>query len=203
MPSITNAGGTGRSRPGITVHQRHIDPRDVWSRHGIPCTSPARTIIDCAPVLGADGTEDLIMAADSLRILNRRRLEQLARLHHASPGARHVLALITDDPVEARSINERRMRSICREFGVPQPVVNYPIRVDGRLFIADFCWADLHLIVEADSWRWHGGRRAGEDNADRAQLLATVSWNVVRFTRDQIKNERERTGLRLLAITRG
>ena len=71
-----------------------------------------------------------------------------------------------------------------------------------RLFIADFCWPDLHLIVEVDSWRWHGGRQAGEDDADRGQILATVSWNVVRFTRDQVKRQGERTGCRLLAITK-
>jgi hypothetical protein len=112
-----------------------------------------------------------------------------------------VLALITDDPAEARSINERRMRSICREFGVPQPLVNHPIEVGDRLFIADFYWPDLNLIIEADSWRWHGGRQAAEDDADRGQILATGGSRVVRFTRDQIKNERERTGLRLVAIT--
>ncbi len=201
MPSITNAGGSGRSRPGIKVHRRTIDSRDASIRQGIPCTSPARTVIDCASVLGAEGTEDLIMAADSLRMLNRHRLEELAHLHRSRPGVRHVLALIIDDPVEARSVNERRMRSICREFEVPQPLVNHPIRVGERQFIADFCWPDLNLIVEVDSWRWHGGRQANEDDADRGQILATVSWNVVRFTRDQIKRERERTGLRLRAIS--
>lgn len=201
QPEVSVPGAGGREKDGITVHRRSIDPRDLSVRRGIPCTSPARTIIDCAGVLGADGTEDLIMAADSLRILSRRRLEELAHARRGTPGIGHVLALITDDPAEARTVNERRLRSICREFRVPLPLVNHPIRVGDRQFYADFCWPEQHLIVEADSWRWHGGRRASENDADRGQLLAVAGWNVVRFTRDQIKHERTQTGQRLLALT--
>ena len=52
------------------------------------------------------------------------------------------------------------MFSICREFGVERPLTNHRIDVGDRTFYADFCWPELGLIVEADSWRWHGGRLA-------------------------------------------
>jgi very-short-patch-repair endonuclease len=93
------------------------------------------------------------------------------------------------------------MLEICRRFGVPEPLVNHPIRVGGRQFYADFCWPELSLIVEADSWRWHGGRLAGESDADRDQVLSMAGWRVVHFTRDQIKSEVDRTGHRLLILT--
>lgn len=141
------------------------------------------------------------MAADSLRILNRTRFEQLVGERRGQPGIASLTALITDDPAETRSKNERRLLSVCREFGVPLPLVNHRIEVPGRTFIADFCWPELRLIVEADSWRWHGGRLAAEGDADRAQLLALAGWRVVRFTRDGIKNARAETGRRLLALT--
>ena len=73
-----------------------------------------------------------------------------------------MLALISDDPPELRSKNELRMFSICREFGVERPLTNHRIDVGDRTFYADFCWPELGLIVEADSWRWHGGRQRAE-----------------------------------------
>ena len=200
-PHVTNRMGTGRDLKGIVVHRRTIEPRDRTLRHGIPCTTPARTIIDCAPALDPDALEDLVMAADSLRILNRARFEQLVEERRGQPGIASLTALITDDPVETRSRNERRMHSICHEYGIPPPRTNFPIQVGARTFIADFCWPDLRLIVEADSWRWHGGRLAAESDADRAQLLALAGWRIVRFTRDQIKKARAETGRRLLALT--
>ena len=62
---ITNPTGTGRTRKGITVHRRRLERCDLTVHLGIPCTSVARTILDCSHVLGAEAIEDLLMAADS------------------------------------------------------------------------------------------------------------------------------------------
>lgn len=201
IPHVTNATGSGRARKGIVVHRRELARQDFTVRHGIPCTTPARTILDCASVLSAEGVEDMIMAADSKRILNRRRLEELIAEHPKSRGISHIRALVTDDPRITRSRNERRLFSICREFGVPLPRTDYEIVTAGRTFYADFCWPDLGLIVEADSWRWHGGRKATESDRDRDQLLAIAGWRVLHFTRDQILHGRTETGRRLAALT--
>ena len=198
---MVNCTRAGRRRSGIKVHRALIHPRDATRRHGIPCTSVARTIIDCAFRAGAEGTEDLIMAADAAQLLDRFRLEELADERRGRPGVGHVLALITDDPVELRSRNEVRMRSICREYGIPQPLCNHRIDVSDSTFIADFCWPDLRLIVEADSWRWHGGRLASESDANRDQLLSIAGWRVIHFTRDQIRHQRTTVGERLAALT--
>lgn len=201
---VSNGSGRGKSRPGIVVHRRSIETRDTLVRFGIPCTSPARTVIDCAASLPIDRLEDLLMAADSGRPgLSRTRLEELVNERRGQPGTRNLLRLITDDPKETRTVNERRMLSICREAGVVEPETNYRIEVGDRVFFADFCWPRLRLVVEADSWRWHGGRLAGEADTDRAQLLSMAGWKVVRFTRDQIKLDRELTGRRLQALTSG
>ena len=62
---VSNRTGRGRSRSGIVVHRRAIASQDITTRHGIPCTTPARTILDCSRFLDFDATEDLLMAADS------------------------------------------------------------------------------------------------------------------------------------------
>jgi hypothetical protein len=168
---------------------------------GIPCTSAARTLIDVAPLLPLDDLEEALIAADSLRILNRRRMDELLGEHFGRPGVALLASLVADDPVEVRHRNETRVLSICREFGVERPLVNHRIEAGGRTFYADFCWPDLKLIVEADGWRWHGGRSANEGDRDRDQLLAIAGWLVIHFTRDQIVRHREQTGNRLVALT--
>ncbi len=199
---VTNATGRGRSLKGITVHRRVVERRDVLIVGGIPCTSATRTVVDCAASLSEDALEDLLLAADAKGSLNRRRLDELVAERAGRAGIARLRRLITDDPVESRSRNERRMFRICRRFGVPLPIVNHPVEAGGRKFLADFCWPALRLIVEADSWRWHGGRRATEQDRDRDQHLAMAGWRVVHFTRDQIKHQPEQTGRRLAALTR-
>ena len=200
--AITNRTGRGSRCPTLTVHRSQVDPRDRRMVRGIPCTSAARTIIDIAPTASLTALEALLLAADSLHLLNRGRLEALLDERHGRPGTRKLRSLITDEPVEARNANERRLFSICREFGLPLPLVNHRIHIGDRTFYADFCWPDLHLIIEADSWRWHGGRTAHEGDADRVQLLSLAGWRIVRFTRDQIRNRRAETGRRLAALAR-
>ena len=200
LPEIVAPAGAGRRRKGIHVRTSWVDPRDRAVRHGIPCTTPGRTIIDCAHRAGAEGTEDLIFAADSRRLLDRARFEQLADEHRGRPGIGNVLAVITDDPAELRSRNEIRMFRICRRFSLPRPLCNHRIDAAGSTFYADFCWPEIKLIVEADSWRWHGGRRASEDDRNRDQILMIAGWHVIHFTRDQIKNKPGEVGPRLQAI---
>jgi len=198
---VTNGTGRGRGHRQIAVHQRRVDPRDATRRHGIPCTSPARLIVDLAATASPSRLEEVLLAADARRLLNHRRLEDLLDERRGQPGTRKLLRLISDDPVLIRNRNEGRMLSICREFRVPRPLVNHRIDLGERTFYADFCWPELHLIVEADSWRWHGGRMANERDRDRDQLLAMAGWRVVHFTRDQIASKRGQTGRRLLALT--
>lgn len=94
------------------------------------------------------------------------------------------------------------MLRLCRRYGIAEPQAQYEIETAGRRFRADFCWPDLRLIVECDSWRWHGGKLKTESDRERDQLLTIAGWIVVHFTRNQIKLEPERTGRKLLALTR-
>lgn len=198
---VVNCTGRGRSLSGVRVHRAEVEPHDRAGRNGIPCTSVTRAIVDVARNVSEDDLEDLLLAADSKRILDRNRLAELLEERFRQPGTATLRALITDDPVEARSRNEIRLFKICRRFGVSLPVVGHRIEVEGRTFFADFCWPELKLIVEAGSWRWHGGRTAYESDADRDQLLSIAGWRIVYFTRDGIKHRPAETGQRLQMLT--
>ncbi len=134
--------------------------------------------------------------------MDRRRLEQLVADNAGRRGIRNLRELITDDPKDTDAENERRMLRICRRYGVPDPETQHEIRTPEGKFRADFCWPELRLIVECDSWRWHGGKLKTELDTDRDQLLAIAGWIVVHFTRKQIKLMPEVVGPRLVALTR-
>ena len=201
LPIVTNRTGAGRKSKGIEVHRRIVEPRDVFKRHAIPCTRPERTVLDCAAGASIQLLEELLMALDSKEPrMSRSRLDQLVAQSSGRRGIRNLRELITDDPKDTDSMNERRMLRICRRLGIPDPETQHEIKTADRTFRADFCWPDLRLIVEADSWRWHGGKLKSEEDTDRDQLLAIAGWLVVHFTRNQIKLDPGETGRRLVAL---
>ncbi len=165
LPHVSNATGRGRTLDGVKVHQREIEPRDLFHRFDIPCTAPARTILDCAARVGVEQLEELLMAADSGRPrLDRNRMEQLVAANPGARGIANLRELITDDPKESRSENERRMLRICRRFEIRDPETEYEIRAEGKTFYADFCWPELgsdrRVRLVALAWRQaQGGAR--------------------------------------------
>jgi len=58
-----------RPRPGIRVHRAPLDPHDRTRRQGIPVTSPARTLVDLAPVLPSHRFDRAVEQAQVLRLV--------------------------------------------------------------------------------------------------------------------------------------
>jgi very-short-patch-repair endonuclease len=56
----------------------------------------------------------------------------------------------------------------------------------------DFLWRDQHLVVEADTWIYHRGSVAFEDDHARDLDLRAAGYTVLRFTDKQLEDEPER-----------
>lgn len=112
---ISGAGQRGRNRTGINSHRTPLLPCDRTAVDGIPCTAAARTLVDIAPLLEDDALEDALIAADSLRILNRRRLDELIGERAGRPGITRLARLVADDP--ARASPDRRVRLLALAWG--------------------------------------------------------------------------------------
>jgi very-short-patch-repair endonuclease len=67
--------------------------------------------------------------------------------------------------------------------------VNVLVDTAAEAFEVDFCWPERRLIVEADSFEFHGTRAAFERDRRRDQLLRRAGWTPVRITWRQL-NER-------------
>ena len=59
---------------------------------------------------------------------------------------------------------------------------------DGGEFVArvDFCFPEGKLIIEADGFRWHSGRRAWQRDRTRRNQLTAMGWRVIQATWDDL-----------------
>lgn len=197
---VSTPGESGRKTPSITLHRTTIPPSDTAGRDGLLCTSAARTLVDLAPLAGLGDLEVMLIAADSLGIINHERLGELLDPAVRRRGARALRALLGDGPVRVRSQTEITMLRLCRAAGLPAPIVNGHVDVGDRSIEVDLQWPSLRLVVEVDGYRFHGGRSRANTDRERDQLLTITGWTVVRFTRDQIENEPGIVAERLRAI---
>jgi very-short-patch-repair endonuclease len=150
------------SRAGLQIHRsRTLAPRDVTRRHGIVVTTPARTIEDIR------GTVE--------PYLFRRALRQAELAGHPVP---HLSAVR-----RTRSDLELLFLTLCDAHDLPRPLVNR--RVAGHR--VDFFWPDQRLAVETDSWDYHRGSVAFEDDHDRDLELRARGITTRRYTGDQLE----------------
>jgi very-short-patch-repair endonuclease len=150
---------------------------------GVPATSFARTVIDLVArldftdavalteaALHADPECGLELNAERRRRLPRRGREQVERvLDFAEPLSESVL--------------ESHARVLWSNAGLPVPIQQAVVRVDGR-FLArvDFLWPAARLIVEVDGLGKY--REPGELQREKARQNALIAagYTVLRFT---------------------
>jgi very-short-patch-repair endonuclease len=94
-----------------------------------------------------------------------------------------------------RSDFERDLLALCRAHRLPPPEVN--IRV-GR-WTVDFLWRPERVAVETDSYRYHRGSVAFEDDHARDLDLRGRGLAIHRFTERQLREEPERVAADLRA----
>ncbi len=87
-----------------------------------------------------------------------------------------------------RSDLERDFLGICRRYRLPAPEVN----VELGTYVADFLWRERRLVVETDSYLYHRGAQAFNDDRARDLELRTLGFDVIRLSEDQINEEAEK-----------
>jgi very-short-patch-repair endonuclease len=148
--------GGRRARNGLRIHRRPgLDRNEVTIRDGIPVTRPERTVVDLRATAQPADVRRAVRQAEFLR-------------------------LPLGDFVWERTASELEARflRLCARAGLPRPEVN--VSVDR--FTVDFLWRPQRLIVETDGYRSHGGRIAFEEDRARDNRLASLGYEVLRFT---------------------
>lgn len=186
VPQLAVARGTRRPPPGAV--RRTLTPSELRTA----VTSPLKTVLDCARTLpfpealavadsalrsGLVGSEELTLAAGRLR----------------GPGVGAARRVARDADARAAGPFESVTRALCLTVD--------GLRVTPQVTIADerfFARVDLadelaRIVIECDSFTWHGSRAALVRDARRYNALVVRGWTVLRLTWDDVWSEPELT----------
>jgi predicted transcriptional regulator of viral defense system len=197
---VTAPNRRGRSPDGVAAHRDgSLQPIDKTTRHGVPCTTVARTILDYAGVEPELKVRKAIAQGEILRILDQAKLRSLLRRSRRRRGVarlRLILDTIHPQTKRSRSELERLFLEMCAKREVPEPEVNIWLPApDGERYQADFLWRDQGLIVEADSRRFHDTDSAFVADRKRRQQLELAGWRVSQCAWEEVEREPRRLAL--------
>jgi len=172
------------SRNGMRVHRvREIDRREVRRHEGLWLSSPARVCLEVAATSPSEVPE-LIDAGLGNRCLKKRDLEALVSRHRGRRGVARLAAILGDESAMTitRSRAEKAMLKLIRDARLPVPEVN--VRLGP--YRPDFLWREQRLIVELDSYGFHGGPRAFQTDREKDLFYRDARFDVLRFTREHV-----------------
>ncbi|UJA20274.1 DUF559 domain-containing protein [Thermoleophilia bacterium SCSIO 60948] len=141
-----------RSRRGMVIHRRPIEPDEITTRDGIPVTDPSRTLLDLAGLLNP---QQLWVAFDKAvgAQLDLTPLSELLERYPKRKGIstlRHLAATLRPRRDRIRSSLESRFTRWLADRRLPPPERNQLVEVEGTLIEVDCLWRSERLVVELD-----------------------------------------------------
>jgi very-short-patch-repair endonuclease len=164
-----------RKRKGnqtITFHYAHLLEDEVTTEQNIPVTTPARTLLDLAPLLPSPVLARMVESAPPSN------LAQLLSRHPQKPGVPKLKKIVATPQPMTRSDLEATLLEAMTKAGLPHPEVN--LVIEG--YEVDFLWREHRVIAELDSYVTHGSPAAFERDRERDRKLAIAGWHTVRIT---------------------
>lgn len=170
----------GDRRPtGIKVHRTtRLTSRDFRTHNGIRMTSPARTILDCAPALTDKQLSRAVNAGRRRIGLRPWHLADIIGRSPRHPGARKLKPFLESTGGPTRSEWEDFFPAWCEQHRLPPPVMG--AIVAGHE--VDALFPDERVIIELDSWEFHQDRGSFESDRDRDADTLAAGHLTVRIT---------------------
>lgn len=179
---VTVARGARPAASGpIVLHRRTLCPADV--HHDV--TTPLRTVLDCCSSLPF---REALAVADgaAARFPDFGAALTSAAEASAGPGRarrRRVAAEVSplaDNPFESA------LRGSLVEAGLTGFRPQVEILTSDGIVRVDLAHERLHIVIEADSYQFHGGRAALERDCRRYDVLVRAGWVVLRFAWEHV-----------------
>ena len=173
-----------RPRAGVTFHEStDMALLAPVLRNRIPVTGVARTILDCCRVV-----EDPIRLLDSAIYQRLTTYEDAwdCLLAHSVRGRRGVgrfrsILLERDSKSPPRGEFARRMGRLLVAAGLPEPVYEYEIRINGRTYFLDLAWPDLRRGVECNDDASHLTPRNFRRDPAKRNALELAGWLLLEY----------------------
>lgn len=166
--------------------------------HGIPCTSPGRTLVDLAGTVGDWTLRSAFERAAHKRMLDIAAIE--ASIDPRRRGMKSLLALVetwrkaaplTKTRGKLKSPLEAKVLPLLVQRDIPPPLINAPVSIAKGRIEVDFLWPEHRFAVEADSRAFHGTAMAFERDRWRDRELTRACYSVLRVTHKEAEYEAE------------
>jgi Transcriptional regulator, AbiEi antitoxin/Protein of unknown function (DUF559) len=162
---VTTASRAPRDRPGLKFH--HAAALPITRRHGLPVTTPIRTLLDLA-VTHPDQVERAASEALVLKLVTEQGLQG-----QTGPGSAVLRRLIVGP---TRSRFERAFLKAVVKAGLPEPLVGHRIGP----YTVDFFWPSHNLVIETDGAPYHDHVLARRRDEQKTGYLTALGLTVIR-----------------------
>ena len=203
-PEITMPAGELKQSVDIVVHSTRVPMTDRRTRHGIPITTPERTIIDLAGALTAEQLEVAFESARRTRQVTTASVERLlarigAKGRRGSEAMQQLLTALAHEPA-AESALEVLAARMLRASDLPKPRRQASVSAFGRDYRLDFAWPEARVALECDGRKWHeieadferDRRRWSAITAATGYRIVWATWRRINASPDQIVGELRR-----------
>jgi hypothetical protein len=171
---ITTTKRAPRNRPGLVFH--HAARLDTRTKHGLPVTTPIRTLRD----LAVTHPHEVERAASEALVLKLITKDDLT--NQRGPGAALLASLVRTGIGPTRSRLERAFLKAVVKAGLPEPIVGHRIGP----YTADFFWPSHDLVVETDGADYHDHAIAQRRDTKRDAYLQRRGISVLRVPEDEL-----------------
>ncbi|HEY2436438.1 MAG TPA: type IV toxin-antitoxin system AbiEi family antitoxin domain-containing protein [Solirubrobacteraceae bacterium] len=201
-PERPEVSVTRDRRPtGIRTRRRDLTAQEKTRQQGIPVTTPARTVLDCARRLHGRRLTRFVNDALLSLFLHRTELIDAVERHPKHPGAARIAPALRAEGGPTKSELEDAFVAFCSRHDLPAPETN--VFIDGREVDAFF--RAERVIVELDSYEYHSDKTAFERDREKDADAAAKGLITVRVTDQRMTDvpEEEAARLRTILAARG
>ena len=197
--TVASPTGSGQSRAAGVHGVRLARERAVtWSVHGLPVVDPIAALFSSARFLGPLEIvviiDALLSPADNYPGLHEGRpvftatdiADRLAEWG-AFPGCRMIRRALLQARAGVESPKETETRMLITRAGLPEPVVQYEVRLDGHLVArTDLAYPELRIAVEYEGDGHRTDSRQWRLDIRRQRELEDCGWIVIRLTQHDL-----------------
>jgi hypothetical protein len=160
-----------------------FDLAEPTVRNGIPVTGVARTILDCAPVVG----KPIRLLDDALRrrIVTWEELWSCYLAHNVTGrnvGPYRRILLERDGNTPPVGEFAPRMAAMLTAGGLPGPVFEHRVVVDGHVYYLDLAWPARMVAVECNDAGSHDTPKAFRRDPMKRNRCEGAGWSYLEFT---------------------
>lgn len=177
FPRKRNLPVVGRRQ--VVVHRADLGPDDV---SGI-ATSRELTLMQCLRSLPDD--EALAIADSALRHGESATLRRVVASVRGA-GSAKVRRIAAQADARAANPFESVTRAICLQVPGLRVTPQLVLSTDHYWACPDLVDRERRIVIECDSWEWHGNRKGFLKDVRRYTLLSADGWTVLRFTWDDV-----------------